>query len=293
VHEQASWPNNPPLVWRPFQLGFLLQCLSGLADPASPDREICDLLWFPTGGGKTEAYLGLTAFTLALRRLRHKGYDGVGVISRYTLRLLSIQQFRRALKLITACELLRVQPVNGLHGWRPDGTLPDRDWLWGEHRFSAGLWLGSAVTPNRLDSLPYPVNIPGAFETLRTGRGQNDPAQVTECPVCNTVLAFPEQSEGGQDKEWTLQLRLSRCEQQPAMETLCTEYIEVLSISLQPLNDQVSHLTLTLRANSGTLGSAAVDDWWAFKASLFGPQCPGYRDLLPQPRLRDRGLPLV
>ena len=99
---QYSWridPDPPELVWRPFQLGFALLSLESIANPDSPDRETMDLLWFPTGGGKTEAYLLLTAFTIFLRRLRAEGEPhgaGVTTFMRYTLRLLTIQQFERA-----------------------------------------------------------------------------------------------------------------------------------------------------------------------------------------------------
>src|SRR5690606_15389267 len=98
--------------WRPFQLAFILLNIPALADRRHADRDIADLLWFPTGGGKTEAYLGLTAFALAHRRLRQPlpGYRsdaGVAVLMRYTLRLLTIQQFQRATALICACEQLR------------------------------------------------------------------------------------------------------------------------------------------------------------------------------------------
>ena len=95
--------------WRPFQLAFLLMNLPGIAEPASDDREVVDLLFFPTGGGKTEAYLGLAAFTLVLRRLRNPGMTGAGlsVLMRYTLRLLTLDQLSRAATLICALELER------------------------------------------------------------------------------------------------------------------------------------------------------------------------------------------
>jgi len=111
---------KPNWSWRPFQIAFVLVNLPSLADPTHPERQLdtgtADLLFFPTGGGKTEAYLGLTAFTLALRRLQgeisgHSGEGGVGVLMRYTLRLLTSQQFQRAATLICACEVRRRELV--------------------------------------------------------------------------------------------------------------------------------------------------------------------------------------
>src|SRR3712207_5560527 len=93
--------------WRPFQMGFILQCLASLADPRHDDRALADLLWFPTGGGKTEAYLGLIAFTILMRRLTAPTAGGVSVLMRYTLRLLTLQQFERAASLICSLEVLR------------------------------------------------------------------------------------------------------------------------------------------------------------------------------------------
>jgi hypothetical protein len=87
-----------PPAWRPFQLAFLLMSLAGIEDPSHADRKYVDLLFFPTGGGKTEAYLGLAAFTLVLRRLRNPGLAsaGVAVLMRYTLRLLTLDRLSRS-----------------------------------------------------------------------------------------------------------------------------------------------------------------------------------------------------
>ena len=129
---------DPP-GWRAFQRAFLLLNLSGLADPANPEREFVDLLFFPTGGGKTEAYLGLAAFAMVLRRLRNpedegRAGAGISVIMRYTLRLLTLDQLGRAAGLDCALELGRREDVA----------------RYGEWPFEIGLWVGKGGTPNRL-----------------------------------------------------------------------------------------------------------------------------------------------
>ena len=141
--DEVDTPTNR--TWYPFQLAFVLINLPGLTDPLHPDRAdshdaIADVLWFPTGGGKTEAYLGLTAYTLGIRRLQgdvagYSGRGGVAVLMRYTLRLLTLQQFQRAAALICACELIR----------REDPAT------WGDEPFRIGLWVGQRSTPNRTE----------------------------------------------------------------------------------------------------------------------------------------------
>lgn len=158
--------------WRPFQLAFLLMNLPGLAEPANADRELVDLLFFPTGGGKTEAYLGLAAFTLILRRLNNPGIAaaGVSVLMRYTLRLLTLDQLGRAATLICALEKLRQTDVESLGKWP----------------FEIGLWVGRAATPNRMgkkgDSDSYSAR-------TRTIAFLNDdrkpsPLPIENCPWC-------------------------------------------------------------------------------------------------------------
>jgi hypothetical protein len=156
--------------WRPFQIAFVLLCLAGIDDPEHRDRRVSDLLWFPTGGGKTEAYLGLIALTSFLRRLR-KGADGGGVtvLMRYTLRLLTLQQFERAAILLCAMEHMRRRtPELGLE------------------EFSIGMWVGRSATPNtlaeagrRLDELR--ANLDKRLAT-------ENPVQLHACPWCGTRL---------------------------------------------------------------------------------------------------------
>ena len=174
-------------TWRPFQMGFILLNLRGIADEASADRRLIDLLWFPTGGGKTEAYLGLSAFTLALRRLRgdrhgmHAG-AGVSIIMRYTLRLLTVQQFQRAAALICACEVVRrSEPQN-----------------WGGEPFRIGVWVGRGTTPNTF------ADSQKALEDIRDGKKprSGSPVQLVACPRCGTMLV----SEKGIPEKDTYQL---------------------------------------------------------------------------------------
>jgi hypothetical protein len=204
IERQSAWQGRPGFEWRPFQLAFILLALPSVGDAAHEDRAVCDLLWFATGGGKTEAYLALVAFAAALSRLRAadtspglRSGHGTVVLTRYTLRLLTLQQFRRTARLVTACELLRVTAGGGgrTHGWRPRWYREPADWLWGTSRFSVGLWVGGQVTPNRLEDYTYPRRIPGALSLLREGRGdrtQGEPAQMVRCPACDAWLAVPE-----------------------------------------------------------------------------------------------------
>jgi hypothetical protein len=160
--------------WRLFQLAFVLLNLDGLVDPLHEDRATVDLLFFPTGGGKTEAYLGLAAFAIARRRLVNPGLRGAGlsVVMRYTLRLLTLDQLQRAAGLVCALELER----------RDRGQL-------GQWPIEIGLWVGSAATPNTFGSAKKPA--PGsAIEWLRTyraGRGPA-PAPLKNCPWCGSEL---------------------------------------------------------------------------------------------------------
>lgn len=161
-------------AWRPFQLAFLLMNLRGIADPVHADRGIVDLLFFPTGGGKTEAYLGLAAFTLVLRRLRNPGLAsaGLSVLMRYTLRLLTLDQLGRAATLICALELERQQDVEKLGQWP----------------FEIGLWVGRAATPNVMGCKGD--NNPDSARAKTIAYKNNDskpaPIPIEECPWCGT-----------------------------------------------------------------------------------------------------------
>jgi len=166
--------------WYPFQLAFVLLNLPSVTDPKHPDRThptkaVCDLLWFPTGGGKTEAYLGLAAYVMALRRLQPdlgglRADAGVAVLMRYTLRVLTLQQFQRASALICACEVLRREDAG----------------RWGEEPFRIGLWVGQATAPNRIDVAADALKVLHGEGWAKSGGGRPD--QLPSCPWCGTAI---------------------------------------------------------------------------------------------------------
>ncbi|MEU7305397.1 helicase-related protein [Streptomyces sp. NPDC007206] len=164
-------PVDPKATWRPFQLAFFLLALDGVAEPGHRDRRTTDLIWFPTGGGKTEAYLLLAAFTIALRRIRGEG-GGTAVLSRYTLSLLTTQQFQRAATTICALEhLRRTEPELGLGG-----------------PITIGLWVGETTTPNSFQKAK------DAFQQQYEASHPEDVFILDRCPWCGTRILPPSRS---------------------------------------------------------------------------------------------------
>jgi hypothetical protein len=163
-------------TWRAFQIAFLLMSLAGVSEDTSADREIVDLIWFPTGGGKTEAYLGVMAFYMFHQRLLSDGStteprrDGTNVLMRYTLRMLTTQQFQRAASLVCAMEFLRRNPT-----LQDIATIPGR-------RFSLGLWIGGDGSPNSVKKARADLN------EFRSERDSGNPLVLTECPWCRSEI---------------------------------------------------------------------------------------------------------
>ena len=177
-------PKDRP-SWRLFQLAFILLNIESIYNPKSLDRNTVDLLWFPTGGGKTEAYFGIIAFTMALRRLLKKDAKtleeefaryGVTVIMRYTYRLLTLQQFQRASALMCACERIRLRvELNGKSENRKK---------FGNSPFLVGLWVGRATTPNDFGEAAkriYWMQKGGEYES-------ENPVILLSCPSCGRKL---------------------------------------------------------------------------------------------------------
>lgn len=187
-----TMPKNAEPSYRPFQLAFLLMNVKSTLVEDDPYRtRFVDLIWFPTGGGKTEAYLALTALTITARRrnstdiisdysgTRGANYtSGVSVIMRYTLRLLTSQQFERASFLICALDFLRTKcPKFGL----------------GENRISIGLWIGKSASPNKIEELK---DANGKYKKFLDGQRENNPFPVAYCPWCGKKLMESSKKHG-------------------------------------------------------------------------------------------------
>lgn len=166
----AAEENTKIGKWRAFQIAFLMMSINGLVDGRSDDRDIVDLIWFPTGGGKTEAYLGAAAFAMFFNRLSSAHLDlldGTDVIMRYTLRMLTTQQFQRSASLICAMEYIRRNISHDL----------------GEKEFSLGLWIGGSSTPIKIVEARSVLKR-YANETTDNG----NPFVLTECPWCRSGI---------------------------------------------------------------------------------------------------------
>lgn len=157
--------------WRTFQLAFILMNLNSIAPNPDgtehADRNLVDLIWFPTGGGKTEAYLGLAAVDIFYRRLVRPSNAGCTVLMRYTLRLLTSQQFQRASSMICACEMIRRS--------RPQDL--------GDEPISIGLWVGESLTP-----LWRAAALESLHTLARQKRHDSNAFQLLKCPWCGTAL---------------------------------------------------------------------------------------------------------
>ncbi len=183
--------------WYPFQVAFMLTNICCTVNKDHPDREVVDVIWFPTGGGKTEAYLALTAFTIIYRRMTRPAEGGTAVLMRYTLRLLTVQQFARAATLICALEFLRQKNL-----------IP------GETPVTAGLWLGNATTPGtRKDARDL-------LTRLSSGKSATTSFVLQKCPWCGAQIGVvrngqsirtPGLEEGGNPKTVIFKCACKEC----------------------------------------------------------------------------------
>lgn len=246
-------------IWRPFQIAYVLMCLESIVNPNCDDRNVVDLIWVPTGGGKTEAYLGLTAFTIFLRRLRDKNNGGTTVIMRYTLRLLAAQQFTRASILICACELIRREMKDKL----------------GKEKITIGLWIGSKQTPNsKEDAHKAYKNLTESTTSiyaLNANKDKYNMFQVLKCPWCGTKLERDIIRDGKTKKnvhkgEWGYQFT-GKVNKIYCPEGEC-EFCEDYLLPIEVVDDCIYEKPPTLLF--GTVDKFAMTTWNENAGNLFG-----------------------
>ena len=257
-------PLQPPPgrgKWRAFQIGFLLSCLRSAVEGNDPEREAIELIWFPTGGGKTEAYLGLSAFAMFKRRLDNPNDAGVHVLMRYTLRLLTTQQFQRASALLCAMEHLRL-------GSDDLGTEP----------FRAGIWVGGDTTPNSRQA---------AVQALRDMQAPYDEAEnkflITRCPWCGARFRRVEIGRGRRRRVQTpgYERRRTPDGQAETVVFACPDpacpFHKELPITVVDEDIYQHRPALVI----GTIDKFAMLAWRPEAASLFGLGLDGQRDASP------------
>ena len=248
--------------WRPFQIAFILMTIPSIIDPKSSDRNTVDLIWFPTGGGKTEAYLGLTAFTIFFKTLLGQVSDCSTVLMRYTLRLLTAQQFERASILICAMEYLRVK------------QYPE---LLGNKSFKIGLWVGSESTPNLRASAIKSLN------DLRTDAYAENQFVILKCPWCGSkfgkvfqgVVHGYVQSDSGKNKTV-----IYRCEDEKCFyggDAAINPNVRALPVVVIDEDLFASPPDLLI----GTVDKFALLAWNPNARSFFGIKKNGERSLCP------------
>lgn len=269
IHKQETWPkdeNGKPRVgaWRPFQLAFVLMNLNAMHNAKHEDRDMVDLIWFPTGGGKTEAYLGLSAFTIFLKRLKNKDDFGTSILMRYTLRLLTAQQFQRAASLICACDKIRVENQEEL----------------GIHRITIGLWVGESLTPI------YRADARSTFKKLEQGKSDDNPFIVLKCPWCGAQMGYLKDAKTERVKGYRRRHRGShetityQCDN-----TECTFSKSDFDLPLLVIDEDIYDTPPTLLI--GTVDKFAMLTWKPEAKALFGVRSPGPAMVPPELIIQD------
>jgi hypothetical protein len=244
--------------WRAFQVAFLLMAIQSTADGQSEDRELVELIWFPTGGGKTEAYLGLAAFSMFMRRLENKDDAGVQVLMRYTLRLLTAQQFQRASSLICAMEHLRRKNNREL----------------GEHEFSIGIWLGNATTPNKREEAIRTLN-----GLVRNEKYAENKFLVNKCPWCRAQIGPVKSAKAGRGKSESLVPGYTRRGNTVAFQCPDSKCEFSRGLPIYVIDEDIYEKRPTMLI--GTVDKFAQVAWNEKVRSIFGIDMKGVRECTP------------
>jgi hypothetical protein len=253
THPQPTIPEGRG-TWRPFQIAFILASLPELVEPARESRSLVDLIFFPTGGGKTEAYLGASAISLLARRLRNPEDAGTDTLMRYTLRLLTAQQFLRAASLVCALEEIRERNAEAL----------------GETPFGIGIWLGGTSTPNTWKKA---VEV---LKRLRRHPQEQNLFLLLRCPWCGTQMGTKPKGRGGQNVigyEQVGQKVVLRC-----VDSQC-HYSRRSGLPVHVVDEDIYAVRPSIVI--GTVDKFAMLAWRPQARSLFGIDENGERECSP------------
>jgi hypothetical protein len=240
--------------WRPFQIAFILAALPELVEPTHAERPLVDLIFFPTGGGKTEAYLGASAISLLARRLRDPGDSGTDTLMRYTLRLLTAQQFLRAASLVCVLEDIRSKHASQL----------------GEAPFGIGIWLGGSSTPNSWKQAE------DNLRDLRRNPNTQNKFLLLRCPWCGTQMGTKRRNKSGQDVigyEQVGQKVIFRC-----VDSQCL-YSRRNGLPVHVVDQDIYEVRPSIVI--GTVDKFAMMAWRPMASRLFGISRDGSRDVSP------------
>lgn len=247
----ATFPNGKQKPnWRPFQLAFILQCIPSFGIENDIDKDLVDLLYFPTGGGKTEAYLAVSAFLIFWRRFTFpKQFGGVNIIIRYTLRLLSAQQFERATKLILACEFIRQNQMD-----------------LGSEKISIGFWIGNATIPNSIERAKekYQFLLKNLNDTNFDGKKAINPFQLTNCQWCNSKIISRIKST---DATYSVGHRINNHLQSHCLNQMCNYSETKGGLPIVLVDDDIYHKPPTVLF--GTVDKFAALAWKGEATTLF------------------------
>lgn len=245
--------------WRAFQIAFFLMSLESTANGESPDRDRVELIWFPTGGGKTEAYSALAAFSMFYRRLADPDDVGVDVLMRYTLRLLTAQQFQRATALICAMGFIRRQPE-----FSP---------LLGNSSFSIGIWVGGENTPNRREDATRELG------QLEGGRSRQNRFLVTKCPWCRAQIGPIDYPRNRPPRGAPTQMGYQRESGTVKIHCSDTNCVFADGIPVVVIDEDIYDFRPTMVI--GTVDKFAMLAWKPAARSLFGIGGDGQREVSP------------
>lgn len=172
--------DNDVTGWRVFQFVYII---GKLPDILKPKKDLFDVIFVPTGGGKTETYFGLIVTAMFYLRFVKINIGTVAIV-KFPMRMLAIDQIQRIAPLIALADMVRKEHF-------PTEPSAEQEPAW-MHEFSVGFMIGgysSRTTPNRVNENSRVLGneqIPTERTDLRhiLEESPSEVQLIFECPVC-------------------------------------------------------------------------------------------------------------